>query len=316
MINLAGRSVLVTGGTGFIGSHLVTRLIQDGVAVRVLVRDTNNLGRLEHYRDSLALIQGDLRTPESLTPILDRQPAIVFHLAAFGVERPFGNIAEALAANVQGTANLLALFAENTPDQLPRLIYTGTDFEYGSGSGLRHESDAPNPPNTYAATKTAGWAMCQAFSASHGFPVVGVRPFLTYGPDQGDRRLIPYTILTALTNREMHFSPGDQIRDFIFVTDVVNGLVQAATHPDAANQMFNLGTGTGHSLRNIVERIVALTGSGTRPQFGAMPYRHGEIMDLRADITKAREVLAWAPIVDLEQGLTKTIDWYRKQSVL
>jgi len=312
MTKLENCPVLVTGGTGFIGSHLVTRLLDEKAEVSVLVRNPAEIGRLEPYRDQVSLVEGDICQAELLGLEGTFRPKLVFHLAAYGVERPLDGVNDAINVNVQGTSNLLTLFAGKSGTNLQAFVYTGTGFEYGIGSGLRSESDELLPPNYYAASKAAGWLFCKAFAELHGIPVVGVRPFLAYGPNQGARRLVPYVVLSSLSGQNMKLTGGVQVRDFVYVGDVVEGILCAAKTPAAIGEIFNLGSGIGVSLRTVAQRIIELAGSTSRPLFGAIPYRKGEIWDLRADPSKSRQVLGWSAKTTLDDGLEQTIAWYRE----
>ena len=180
------RPVLVTGGTGFLGFHLLHRLHHEGARISLLVRDAGRLGRIEPFRPHLNLIEHDLSAAPALeTPGLE-VPSWVFHLAAAGVERPTEEWAAAIEANVRGTANLLHWCSDlphADPDQatdqavgLRAFVYTGTPFEYVEGAGPRAEDVGLHAPNFYAASKAAGWLFCQAFSARCGLPIVGARP--------------------------------------------------------------------------------------------------------------------------------------------
>ncbi len=308
---LESSTVFVTGGTGFIGSHLVGRLLKEGAKVHVLVRDRTNIGRLEPYRHQLCLVEGDVRQADSLVVGEKSKPEIVFHLAAYGAEGPRNSVSNAIDVNIRGLCNLLTLFSGSSGEKLRAFLCTGTDFEYGIGDGPRSETNELSPPNYYAASKSAGWHFCQAFHELNSVPVVGVRPFFVYGPNHGARRLIPYTIIKALSGQDIKLTGCTQVRDFIFVSDVVEGMLRAATTPTAIGQVFNIGSGVGVPLRTAIERIIKLTGSMSRPLFGSIPYRKGEIWDLRADISKSRKVLRWEPKVDLNVGLRETVDWYR-----
>jgi len=330
------RSVLVTGGTGFIGYHLIARLLREEARVTVLVRRPHDLGRLSEFAGRLRVVQHDLATGfpsaaltanESASEEEEAEegeveaPEYVFHLAASGVERPTEDWPGAIASNVAGTANLLQWCSagrarEDMETNLKAFVYAGTPFEYGPGEGPRREDHALAPTNFYAASKAAGWLLCQAFASMNDLPVVGARPFLAYGPHQGTRRLVPAVVLAALRNGEVKLTGGDQQRDFIFVEDVVDGLLRIARHagetPEAHGEMFNLGSGEGVTLRAIVARILEIAGSSSRPSFGSLPYRKGELWDLRADVSRARDELGWEAQTSLDQGLRQTIGWYRE----
>ena len=311
MIAFADCPVLVTGGTGFIGYHLVQRLCREGARVTVLVRDKSRLQRLEPLRAHLNLIEGDL-SAATFAEFKSEVPQYVFHLAAAGVDKPLDDWANTIEANISGTAHLLQWCSQNSVrDTLNAFVYTGTPFEYGASDKPRREDDTLCPPNFYAASKAAGWLFCQAFAELHDLPVVGVRPFLTYGPNQGAQRLIPAVVIAALQEREIELTGGKQLRDFIYVDDVVEGLLCAAQTPKARGDMFNLGSGTGVTLREVVQRIFDLSGSAALCKFGALPYRKGELWDLRADVKKAQGALGWKAQTSLDDGLQHTVDWYR-----
>jgi len=309
---LEDSTVFVTGGTGFIGSHLVGRLLKEGARAHVLVRDRANIGRLEPYRHQLSLVEGDIRQADSLVVGENLKPEIVFHLAAYGAEGPRNSVSDAIDVNVRGLCNLLTLFSGDAGEKLRAFLCTGTDFEYGIGDGPRSETDELSPPNYYAASKSAAWHFCQAFHEMNGVPVVGVRPFFVYGPNHGVRRLIPYTIIKALSGEDIRLTGCTQVRDFILVSDVVDGMLRAATTPTAIGQVFNIGSGVGVPLRTAIERIIKLTGAMSRPLFGSIPYRKGEIWDLRANPSKSQQVLGWSAKTSLDDGLKQTIAWYRE----
>ena len=311
MTGYRGRDALVTGGGGFIGAHVVQRLMEEGANVYALARNPCAGGRLSRLHEHLKYLQADIVSMDEAT--LDEiRPEFVFHLAAYGAEPPSDSLDKAVQVNVQGTCNLLRALSGRGGVRLRGMVYTGSDFEYGEGEGPRGENGVPNPTNYYAASKASGWMFCKAFHKLHNLPIAGVRPFLTYGPNQGTRRFVPYVILSALSEKpEISLTGGQQIRDFVYITDIVGGLLKAAQIPAAYGEMINLGTGVGTSLRTVVDLVIQLTASRTRPLYGTIPYRKGEIGELKADIDKALRVLNWSPRVELEEGLRMTIDWYR-----
>lgn len=307
----SGRDVLVTGAAGFIGAHVVQRLVEEGASVYALTRSTSAGGRLGRFRDDLRYLQADLVNFDEAA-LFEIRPEFVFHLAAYGAEPPSDSLDTAVQVNIRGTCNLLRALSEKGGERLRGMVYTGSDFEYGQGEGPRPENGVPDPTNFYAASKTAGWMFCKAFRALNNLPIAGVRPFLTYGPNQGTRRFVPHLILSALSERpEISLTAGSQVRDFVYVSDIVGGLLKAAQIPGAYGQMINLGSGIGTSLRTVAELVIRLTGSRTKPLYGAIPYRKGQIGELRADVEKAKRILDWSPRVGLEEGLRMTIDWYR-----
>jgi len=304
-----GRRVFVTGATGFIGSHLVRRLIGYGCQVGVLLRQRSNTLRIDDVMGQLQPLEGDLLEAEKLKSLVqDFAPSHVFHLAAYGVDRPLESVTDSVQVNVQGTVNLLeACRAVN----LERLVYIGTCYEYGDGSSPCKEDQPVAPINYYAASKAAGWLFCRLYQRLFDLPVVTVRPFQAYGPYQGCRLLIPYVITSALRGEDLHLTRGEQIRDYVFIDDVIDGMIKAATTDAAVGQTINLGSGIGVTVRKVVEMVLEILGWPVEAQFGALEYRAGEVWDLRADRRRARELLNWEPMVGLEDGLQRTVDWYK-----
>lgn len=307
---LAGTPVLVTGGTGFLGSHLVRRLVADGAEVHLLVRPTSPLARLEGSAEAVACHPGDLRDLERLRAVVAAaRPVKVFHLAAYtNVVRTFDNADEVLDVNLRGTINLLRAIAATGCDCF---VYTGTCEEYGDNPVPFREDQAPNPVSPYSASKVAATLFCQMYHRTLGCPVVLLRPFLTYGPHQAENRFIAQAIAAALRDEAFPLTGGAQGREFNYVDDIVEGFVRAATTPAALGALINLGNGVQYRMREVAELIFRLAGSTARPAVGALPYRPVESWDFYCDSSKARRLLGWEPKVGLEEGLRRTIDWYR-----
>lgn len=306
---LAGSRVLLTGATGFLGAHLARRLVAEGCWVGALLRLGSNTARLANVLDRLHPLSGDLLAPDTLAEAMRvSAPRYVFHLAAHGVDRPLASATDSVQTNVQGTVNLLD--ACRAAD-LARFVYVGTCYEYGDGSAPCREDQPVAPANYYAASKAAGWLLCGVYHRVHGLPVATVRPFQAYGPYQGCRLLLPYAITTALRGEDLRLTPGEQVRDFVHVDDVVDGVLTAATTPAAVGQTINLGSGEGTTVRRAVEMALDVLGWPVPAHFGALEYRPGEVWDLRADPRRARELLGWQPRTGLADGLRQTVGWYR-----
>ena len=288
--------VLVTGATGFLGSHLARELVRMGCEVGALVRDGAERSRLHDVESRIQMLTGDLvdgaRWPETIARF---EPRVVFHLAAYGVNAWVCDPAQAVLTNVLGTTNLLEACR---PLSLQAFVYAGTSFE------------EPAPANAYAASKTAGWLFGQLYERAHQVPVVGVRPFQVYGPAEAPGRLIPSVIRAALQGREVQATEGRQVRDFIFVEDVIEGMILAAACPEARGKTFNLGTGQGVEVRAVIEQLMELLGHPVPVAYGALPYRPGELWNLVADTRSSTEALGWRPRVPLTEGLKRTVAWY------
>ncbi len=301
---LRGVAVLVTGATGFIGPHLVRRLVAAGGQVTCLT-----LSQAER-RELPAGVAGhvaDLRDADAVRAgVQALRPAIVFHLAAVGVTEFGVDPIAAVQVNVQGTLNLLAAL-EGCGYR--RFLFVGTSHEYGDQAQPFREGQPPAPANVYAASKSAAWLFCRMYSRTRGWPVVGVRPFGVYGPGQRLPAFLPALIQAALRGQDFPMTGGEQVRDLVYVTDVVEGMIRAATIPGVEGQVFNLASGEGISLAGLARRVVALMGHPMHVQLGALPYRPGQIWHMVGDNARARQALGWQPTVSLDEGLRRTIAW-------
>ena len=308
MTTLEGVCVLITGATGFIGSHLAERLVGEGAEVTLAVEPGASQANIVSILDKVRVHEVDLRDGQTVRQLVrEYQPSKVYHLAAVGVTEPDIDPLLAVQVNVLGTLNLLEALRETDCDCF---INTGTCYEYGHNNPPMREDQMVDPINAYAASKSATWLFCNMYHRTHGYPIVTVRPFTVYGPRQSEHALIPQVILSALRGEDFEMTGGEQTRDFTYVDDVVEGYIRASLSEKAIGQTINLGAGEEHAIKDVVLKVLELMNSPVRPLIGALPYRPGEIQRLYADSNKARELLGWQPQVGLEEGLRRTIDWY------
>ena len=303
-----GRRVLVTGATGFIGRRLAHRLADAGAELWVTVypedppESTNVLPRLARQ---IPLSLQD--APVVRDAVVQVAPEILFHLAAVGVTQPTIDAVTAAKVNLLGVIHLLEALRET---RVERAVLAGTCHEYGDGCG-RERLD---PANFYAASKVAGWAFARAYWHAHSLPTVTVRPFQVYGPTQPGSTLISSAIRAALSGEDLALTPGEQQRDFVFVDDVVDGLLATAVASRIEGDSIDLGTGIAHPILSVVKKIWELTDATGRILAGAMPYRTGETMSLVADADRTAALTRWRARVGLEEGLRRTINEFRSRA--
>jgi UDP-glucose 4-epimerase len=297
--------VLITGGTGFLGRYLTRRLVNAGARVTLGLRDGAGPENRAPVPEEVILRDGDVRNYGQIYRLVAQSdPQYIFHLAAVGVTDPFVAEESALRVNVHGTLNLLRATRQAGQHQGCRVIMAGTSYEYG-------EEGEIDPGNVYAASKVAAWAFCRMYYRAHGLPVIVARPFNVYGPGQDPRALIPSAIRAALEGQDFPTTPGEQLRDFVYVDDVIAGLLAIATVDGIDGHSLDLGTGRATAVREVVERVFALVNGQGFPRIGALPYRPGTIWKQVADARRTAAMTGWRAKAELERGLRSTIEAMR-----
>jgi dTDP-glucose 4,6-dehydratase len=309
--------VLVTGAGGFIGSHLVERLVTLGASVRALVRYNSRgdpgLLRLASAEtiSRVELIGGDLRDPDAVRKAV-HGCQYVFHLGAliaipYSYLHPF----EVAESNFMGTLNMLMACRDF---EVQRLIHTSTSEVYGTAQRASIDESHPlQGQSPYSASKIGADKLVESFYCAYQLPAVTVRPFNTYGPRQSARAVIPTIITQALANRTIHLGNLDAIRDFTYVEDTVHGFLCAADAEDVEGLTFNLGTGAAISIASLAEKILQKTDTRATIEIDQerMRPQKSEVMRLLSDNSLARERLHWSPAVSLDEGLDRTIEWIK-----
>lgn len=297
-----GRRVFVTGSTGFLGQHLTERLIELGALVWTGVIPGESQERVEALPPAAQKVTLDIQSAVSVRDAVEYcDPAYVFHLAAVGVSDSHTDSLTSLQINTGGTIKLMEVLCRR---ELHRLVLAGTCHEYGARAG----TEGLDPPTFYAASKVAAWAFARAYWRKFELPVVTTRLFQVYGPGQPAHTLIPAAVLAALKGQDFEMTPGEQKRDFVYVDDVIDGLLAAAIAPDIEGQSLDLGTGVSCEVREVVELIWSITEASGRMLPGALRYRPGVAMHLTADAARTLELIGWQAHTDLTTGLSLLID--------
>ena len=304
---LNGIEVIVTGGAGFIGYHLTKRLSELGASVHIF--DVSKNERINSLDDSIKFHQIDLCDFEKVkSGIESTNPQKIFHLAAkVDVKRSIHSIDVNYTQNIISTVNLIKSL-ENI--DIDCFINTGTCEEYGDNQVPFTENQLPNPVSPYSASKSATTLFCTMCHKSLGIPTVTLRPFLTYGPFQDTKMLIPHTIKSVLDSKKIEMTAGLQTRELNYVSDIVEGFILASTEKKAVGEIINIGNGVEYRIIDVVKKIVKLMDSDVEIST-SLPYRPGEAMNFYCDNTKAKKILGWESKVSLDEGLKKTIEWYK-----
>jgi nucleoside-diphosphate-sugar epimerase len=283
-------NVLITGGTGFIGGALIQRLIDQDAHVTVLVREKPGQIRQLRFPDGVEVVEADLRYAAGLKRAVEAvAPEWVVHLAAVGVTNPFLPIGEALRSNLDGTINLLKAVSGQC-----RVLVARTPGEF----------EMINP---YAASKAAAWGFCRMFHRTEGWPVVGVMPFQVYGPGQPTKTVLGAALKAAHAGEPFPMTSGEQKRDWVYIEDVVDGILAAATASGIDGETVELGTGLATSIKEVATRLFELAGKG-QPLVGALPARPGEVPVMAADADRAEHLTGWRATIGIDEGLRRLIE--------
>ncbi len=315
---LAGAEVVVTGGAGFIGSHLVDALLAADVA-KVRVVDNLVNGRVENLASALEdprtdLTVADIRDLAAISPLL-RGADVVLHLACLGVRHSLHDPVENHSVNADGTLGLLqAALAE----RVGRFVHVSSSEVFGTAQTVPMDERHPTWPETvYGASKLAGEACARAHFRTYGLPVVVVRPFNTYGPRshfEGDSgEVIPRTIVRAMCSKPaLVFGDGTQTRDFTHVSDTAAGLLALATCDEAVGETVNLGSGSETSINDLVELIRRSVG-GDVPAAVHAKDRPGDVRRLLVDDTLMRKLTSFEPRVAFADGIEELVAWFAQR---
>lgn len=312
-MNWTGKRVLVTGAGGFIGSHLTERLVELGADVRAFVH-YNALGAWgwldqSQLRDAIQVVTGDVMDRDSVRQALQGRE-IIFHLAAL-IAIPYSYQAPAsyIRTNVEGTLNVLQAARDAN---IECVVHTSTSEVYGTAQYVPIDEAHPlRGQSPYSASKIGADKMAEAFHRSFGLPVVTVRPFNTFGPRQSARAVIPTIISQLFAGQAVRLGSLQPTRDLNFVANTVEGFIQAGSTPAAMGRTINLGSGREISIGDLAQLIAKLMGKSIILESEDKRMRPGgsEVERLLADNRLADELLGWQPVVNLEDGLQRTIEW-------
>lgn len=302
LASLAGTRVLVTGGTGFLGEHVLSMGRELGVELW-------NLGSRQGPVGGVTYLIGDLRDRAAIERALDTaRPAIVVHLAIAGGTYGSADFADMVAVNVVGTEALIAAMIARGG---MRLVATGTAYEYAEQSTPIREDAPLGPSNPYSITKAAA-SLVLSFYARE-VPTTLVRIFNAYGPGEREPRLLPFLVKEVSAGRPVDVTKCEQVRDFLYIRDAAEAVWRAAAQPGKKGSLrtLNVGTGNGVTLRRFIDLIAKrLRERGLHPdiRFGARPYRPGEAMTVVADVSRLKKELGWLPSTPLDAGVARAVD--------
>ncbi len=306
------KRILILGAHGFIGNHLVCKALQQGYQVTAVSLHNTEFALPLPENAACTSLLVDMTQRELVQSFLkDRSFHYVINGSGYIQHTLYQNGGRALID--QHFSTLLNLVECLDRDILEGFVQIGSSDEYGNLPAPQSEASREAPISPYSLGKVASTQFLQMLHRTEAFPATIVRLFLAYGPGQNNQRFLPQIIQGCLADKVFPTSAGEQLRDFCYVEDLVDGILSALTTPQAHGEVINLASGTGVSIRSMIETVCHVIGRG-RPQFGEIPYRPGENMRLYADIAKAKAELGWQPHTSIEHGLRKTIEYYQQQS--
>lgn len=313
--NLNRKKIFLTGATGFIGSHLLKCLLKQKCEVHISIRENSSLWRIENVLDKCVYHLLDLNDIDAIDNLIRKiKPDIIFHLATYGVDYQQQDIYKAIDININAS---LKLFESMLEIDNFRFIHTGTSSEYGPKNRTISECDLPNPRSIYGITKYTSSKLLTYMSEKIGKGnLIILRPFGVYGECEGRHKFFPQIINKLINSVPVKLTNCDQIRDYIYVDDLIDAYIAAAVVPLKNKvEIINIGSGEEICLKDIaliIEKNFNL--NKKLLQFGALPYRSDEIIYSVANIKKANKLLLWKPKTSLEKGIRKTIEWYKQNT--
>jgi len=305
----AGEKVFITGATGFIGSNLTRRYLEQGAEVYINIRKTSDTWRIKDILSEVHLVPVDITEYQKLKDALKEvRPDFIFHTATYGGRADQKNTEKIIDTNINGTVNLVRSCRDIG---VSLLVNTGTSSEYGLKKSAMKESFLLEPVTEYGVSKAAATLFCQTYAVTNNLPVVTFRLFSPFGRYEQKSRLVPSVILAALQKMNPKISSRQFVRDFIYIDDVLFAYDAALNLTNASGKIFNIGSGQQHSVGEVVDMIIRLLGNEVSYETGIPQAWENEPAIWQADIEKAKSELFWEPKYSLEQGLLATINWFK-----
>lgn len=308
--------ILVTGATGFVGSNMVRRLLDEGHEVHIITRESSDKWRIRDILSNLNEHIVDLLDRNRLKPLLEQiNPDVIFHLATLGI---YGGIQspeeEVIETNLFGTMNLINA-CENIEYRC--FVNTGSSSEYGPKKELMKENDVCEPINVYGISKCAATLYGNFIARTKGKPIIGFRLFSPFGPYDDKSRLMTYAITSALQNKPLLLGNPNAVRDYIYIEDVLDVYLQSIEIAfRLKGEVFNVGSGSEITVSYIVNKIIEITNSKSEIKWNSFPGRAHDTDKWGADIKKVSRSFNWQPKYHIDDGIRQTISWFENNLCL
>ena len=304
------KKILVTGGAGFIGSHLVKSLVNARAKVSVIVKYNSiiNCPRLLNVWDKIKIIESDLRNLDSVDSIKKLRFDYIFHLAAYNhVGDSFRHVTENINSNLFSTVNLL----DHGP-RFEKFIHIGSSEIYGLQKKVPFNvNEIPVPMSPYALAKYSSEMYARLKSRQSKDNLICIRPFNTFGPYQSEKAIIPEIIIKCLLGKEIKTTSGEQTREFNYVDNIINGMLLVCQKVKHLDKPINLGSNNPIKIKNLVKKIHKLTKSKSILKIGVIRHRPNEIWKMQAENKFVTKSLGWKPSITFDAGLKNSVEWYK-----
>jgi len=295
------NNILIVGGTGFIGYHLAKRSLKKGWAVTSI---STKAPKKKRYLPKVKYLLCDITKKKALRRNIQKQFKYVVNLGGY-VDH--SNKEKTFQSHYTGCKNLTEIFLKKAPKAF---VQIGSSIEYGNAKSPQKENFRCNPKSVYGKAKLLASKHLLNLFKKQEFPSTVLRLYQAYGPRQDLNRFIPIIISGCIKNKQFPCSKGNQLRDFLYVDDVVNAILKSLTNKNARGQIINIGSGKPRKIKNIIDYIKK-TSKGGYPQFGRVKLRKDEILEVYPDIKKAKNKINWSPRISFKKGLKITINSYK-----
>ncbi|TSA57092.1 NAD(P)-dependent oxidoreductase [bacterium] len=314
-MKIKGKKILITGATGFVGANLVRHFLKKGADISILKRRQSSLWRIRDVIGQISAYDADLLDNGRVDRAVKRiKPDVVLHAATYGGHTNQNNMTRVLKTNFGGTVNLLNSCLKRG---FQLFINTGSSSEYGIKGAPMRESDQLKPITPYGISKAAASTYCQYAALRHRLPIMTLRLFSPYGYFDDKSRAVSYITLSCLKNKTVNISSPDSVRDFIFVDDVVDSYEKALERSGSmGGHIFNIGSGKQCSIKKLAEKITRAVSDNVVVKIKKIASNKIEPKNWVADTSRSRALLKWKPMVCIDEGLKRTIDWFRKNERL
>ena len=308
------KTFLITGGYGFIGSHLARRLLNLQARIVLFIRTPSNFWRLKDIIKNIETYEIDIRDRKQVQDAIKKvNPDYIFHLAAYGVNSAHTDYMHAIETNIIGTCNIIqAAKLVNCK----KIINFGSSSEYGNKMEPIHENMLLTPVDIYGSTKAAATILAHQIASENSINLITLRPFGIFGESEEPHKFFSYIILQVLQNKDVNLTLCNQLRDYCYIENIIDACILAVENTTVQNEIFNIGSGTIYPLKHYVELLFKHLKTNSRPNYGAIPSRTNERWVPEADVQKIKNSLSWEPRINIEEGIIKTVNWYKNNKHL